>query len=78
MTVAFVVNATPTAARQVAGLRGPRRKAYVAFEQQLGIRGGLALDYPLTGDDPLPRLCVRHLRGSDRAVALRAHRGARS
>lgn len=27
-----------------------------------------ALGYRLTGPDPLPRLCVKHLRGQDRVV----------
>jgi len=66
--VPYSVRGTPTADHQIAGLRGARRKAYDQFEQTLARAGCLALDYRLTGEDPLPRLCVKHLRGSDRAV----------
>jgi hypothetical protein len=54
--------------RQIAGLRGPRRKAYNEFEHALALHGCAALGYRLTGDDPLPNLCVKHLRGNDRVV----------
>jgi len=60
--------ATPVAERQIRGLRGPRRRAYEQFEQHLAATGCAALGYRLTGCDPLPRLCVKHLRGSDRVV----------
>ncbi len=64
----YSVRATPVAERQIAGLRGARRKAYYQFEQALARGGCSALDYRLTGADPLPSLCAKHLRGSDRAV----------
>lgn len=56
--------------RQIAALRGARLRAYRAFEQELADRGCAALAYRLTGDEPLPSLCVKHLRGSDRAVVV--------
>lgn len=64
----YTVRSTRVADRQIAGLRGPRRKAYVEFEQALARQGCAALSYRLTGDDPLPSLCVKHLRGNDRVV----------
>lgn len=64
----YSVRATPVAERQIAGLRGARRKAYDQFEQALAQTGCAALDYRLTGADPLPSLCAKHLRGRDRAV----------
>jgi len=66
--VPYSVRATLVAERQIAGLRGARRKAYDQFEQALFSGGCSALDYRLTGADPLPSLCVKHLRGNDRAV----------
>ena len=60
--------ATPVAERQIRGLRGPRRRAYEQFEQALAATGCAALGYRLTGEDPLPQLCVKHLRGADRVV----------
>lgn len=62
------VRATPTANQQIAGLRGARSKRYEEFERDLAARGCAALGYRLTGDEPLPSLCVRHLRGKDRVV----------
>ena len=64
----YVVWQTRVAERQVRGLRGARAAAYVRFEQTLAERGCAALAYRLTGRDPLPRICVQHLRGSDRAL----------
>lgn len=64
----YSVRATLVADRQIAGLRGARRRAYDQFEQALARGGCLALDYRLTGADPLPRPCCKHLRGRDRAV----------
>lgn len=63
-----VVRSTPIADRQIAALRGVRRRAYLSFEQDLARRGCAALGYRLTGDEPLSSLCVKHLRGTDRAV----------
>lgn len=65
----WTVRATPVAQRQVARLRGPRRKAFDSFVARLGSEGCKALDYRLSGTDQLlPRLCVKHLRGNDRAL----------
>jgi hypothetical protein len=50
-----------------AGLRGPNRKAYDEFLDDLARRGCEALGYRLTGE-LIERLCVRHVRGSIRAV----------
>ena len=66
--MAYEVTSTPTAQRQVAGLRGPRRKALDTFVTLLANEGFRALAYRLTGEEPLPRLCVQHLRGNDRVV----------
>ena len=64
----YEVKATSIAARQISALRGPRRKAFEAFVTALSVEGCNALGYRLTGAEPLPRLCVKHLRGSDRVV----------
>jgi len=66
--VTYSVRGTLVAERQIAVLRGARRKAYDRFERALARDGCTALDYRLTGADPLPSLCAKHLRGSDRAV----------
>jgi hypothetical protein len=66
--VPYEVKATPIAARQIAALRGPRRKAFETFVRALAVEGCTALGYRLTGAEPLPQLCVKHLRGSDRVV----------
>ena len=59
---------TPIAATQAAGLRGRAKRAYDAFLDDLAARGCAALAYRLTGPDPLPHLCVKHLRAQDRVV----------
>lgn len=64
----YEVKATPIAVKQIAALRGPRRKAFEAFVRALSVEGCKALGYRLTGAEPLPHLCVKHLRGSDRVV----------
>ncbi len=64
----YEVKATPVAQRQIARLRGPRRKAFDAFVSMLANEGSRALAYRLTGHEPLPRLCVQHLRAKDRVV----------
>ena len=64
----YEVKATPIAVKQIAALRGPRRNALEAFVEELSVQGCKALGYRLTGAEPLPQLCVKHLRGSDRAV----------
>lgn len=62
------VKDTPIAQRQIAGLRGARRKAFDAFVTTLSNEGCRALAYRLTGEEPLPCMCVQHLRGKDRVV----------
>jgi hypothetical protein len=62
------VQITPVAQRQVAGLRGPARKAFDTFVADLANRGCAALGYRLSGSDQLEHICVRHLRGLWRAV----------
>ena len=64
----YEVKATPVAQRQLAGLRGLRRKALDAFVATLVNEGCHALAYRLSGHEPLPRLCVQHLRAKDRVV----------
>lgn len=59
---------TLLAGAQASTLRGPARKAYEAFLDDLAHRGCAALGYRVTGPEPLPRLCVKHLRGADRVV----------
>ncbi|MBW4715949.1 hypothetical protein [Saccharothrix obliqua] len=59
---------TPVAGAQAASLRGPARQAYERFLDELAHSGCAALGYRVTGPDPLPRLCVKHLRGTDRVV----------
>jgi len=66
--LSYEVKATPVAQRQIAGLRGVRRKAFDAFVTTLVHEGCRALAYRLTGNEPLPRLCVQHLRANDRVV----------
>ena len=56
------------ATMQAAGLRGPARRVYEAFLDDLAAQGCAAMGYRLTGPDPLPRLCVKHLRAQDRVV----------
>lgn len=64
------VRITPVAERQVAGLRGPTKKAFNAFAADLARRGCAALGYRLSGSDVLERICVKHLRGARRAVVV--------
>ncbi|MEU5694270.1 hypothetical protein [Actinosynnema sp. NPDC020468] len=59
---------TPVATLQSAGLRGQARVAYDRFLDELSHSGCAALGYRITGPEPLPRLCVKHLRGPDRVV----------
>lgn len=59
---------THTASTQAAGLRGRARIAYERFLDELAHSGCAALGYRVTGPEPLPRLCVKHLRGADRVV----------
>ncbi|MFI6449957.1 hypothetical protein ACIBF6_00235 [Streptosporangium amethystogenes] len=56
------------AERQAEILRGADLKAFVAFVNDLEARGCMALGYRLTGEIPVSRLCVKHLRGAIRVV----------
>lgn len=56
------------AAREVSRLRGEARKAYEVFLREIEHAGCRALGYRVTGPEPLPRVCVKHLWGRDRAV----------
>jgi hypothetical protein len=64
------VRITPAAQRQVAGLRGPTKKAFETFAGDVAHRGCAALGYRLSGSDVLEHICVRHLRGLWRAVVV--------
>jgi hypothetical protein len=66
--VPYEVLETPVAAVQVDALRGPRKRTYSAFLLELAVNGCAAMSYRLAGPEPLPRLCVRHLRRADRVV----------
>ena len=70
------VTETRLATSQAAGLRGPARKAYETFLDDLANRGCAALGYRVTGPEPLPRLCVKHLRGNDRVVVAFENRSS--
>ncbi|MEV4381893.1 hypothetical protein [Streptosporangium sp. NPDC049644] len=56
------------AEKQAETLRGADLKAFVAFVNDLEARGCMALGYRLTGEIPVSRLCVKHLRGAMRVV----------
>lgn len=64
----YEVKATAIAVRQIAELRGARRRAYERFEQDLARQGCKALSYRLTGGPLLASFCVKHLYGTDRAL----------
>ena len=71
------VNETRLAEAQAKAMRGSARKAYDAFLDDLAASGCLALGYRMTGPSLIERLCVKHLRGNDRAiVAFTADRTA--
>jgi len=61
------VRQTLLAGNRVAGLRGPNRKAYDAFLDELAHTGCHALGYRLTGP-VVEHLCVKHVRGALRAI----------
>ena len=62
------VRETRTATRQADALRGRTKRTYDRFLDDLAAAGCGALGYRLTGPDPLPRLCVKHLYGEERVV----------
>ena len=70
-----VLATTATANAQANGLRGRARVAYERFLDELAHSGCAALGYRVTGPEPLPRLCVKHLRGADRNSSHAKERG---
>ncbi|MEU4229221.1 hypothetical protein AB0F17_33425 [Nonomuraea sp. NPDC026600] len=56
------------AEKQAETLRGADLRAFVAFVSDLEVRGCAALGYRLTGEIPVSRLCVKHLRDATRVV----------
>lgn len=62
------VLATPRADQQIGSLSRKQAKTFDAFLNDLAARGCQALAYRLTGEAPIDRLCVKHLRGSLRVV----------
>lgn len=66
MTVEVI--ATPRAQRQIAGLDRRHARAFEGFLDDLAARGCKALGYRLSGPTPVDHMCVKHLRGTLRAV----------
>jgi hypothetical protein len=65
---------TERAAQQASQLRKNERKSYDRFLLTLRARGCASLNYRLSGDDLLSKICVAHLSGSLRVVvAFSAH-----
>ena len=60
--------ATSRAEQQIATLSRTHAKALDVFIDELGPNGCRALGYRLTGQTPLDRICVKHLRDNLRAV----------
>ncbi|WP_433370890.1 hypothetical protein [Streptosporangium sp. CA-115845] len=56
------------AEKQGETLRGADLRAFVTSIGELEARGCAALGYRLTGEIPVSRLCVKHLRGAMRVV----------
>lgn len=62
------------AAQQVSNLRKKERRSYDQFLVTLRAQGCAALNYRLSGDDLLTKICVAHLAGPLRVVvAFSAH-----
>jgi hypothetical protein len=59
---------TERAAQQVGQLRRKERRSYDQFLLDLRARGCAALNYRLTGDDLLSKVCVAHLAGALRVI----------
>jgi hypothetical protein len=73
MPVATDTQITERAAQQVALLRKKERRSYDQFLLALRAKGCASLNYRLSGDDLLSRICVAHLAGALRvAVAFLA------
>jgi hypothetical protein len=62
------VIATPRAEQQIAGLDRAHARAFGEFLDDLAARGCKALGYRLSGPAPVDHMCVKHLRGTLRAV----------
>jgi hypothetical protein len=60
---------TERAAQQVDQLRNKERRSYDQFLLALRAQGCASLNYRLSGDDLLSRICVAHLAGALRVVA---------
>ncbi|WP_156727549.1 hypothetical protein [Streptomyces apocyni] len=72
--MAVEVVMTVLADRQRADLRGPKRRKFERFLDDLAARGCTALGYRLAGDGLLEHLCVKHIHSSLRAVvAFESH-----
>jgi hypothetical protein len=68
---------TERAAQQVGRLHKKERRSYDQFLLELRARGCVSLNYRLSGDDLLSRICVAHLAGALRVVvAFSAHNAA--
>lgn len=59
---------TDQAAQQVAQLRKKQRRSYDQFLLALRAQGCASLNYRLSGDNLLSRICVAHLSGALRVV----------
>lgn len=71
------VQFTDRADQQAHALNKKQREQVAALIRQLRSQGCAALDYRLTGDTPVERLCVKHLGRNLRAVvAFRSPREA--
>jgi hypothetical protein len=66
--VATSVLITERAAQQVGALRKKARRSYDQFLQALRAHGCASLNYRLSGDDLLSKICVAHLSGALRVV----------
>jgi hypothetical protein len=62
------VLSTPRADQQIQSLTRRSAKTFDDFLNDLAARGCQALAYRLTGETPIDRICVKHLRGSLRVV----------
>jgi len=68
---------TERAAQQISQLHKKERRSYDQFLLALRAHGCASLNYRLSGDDLLSRICVAHLAGSLRVVvAFSAHNDA--
>jgi len=59
---------TSRADQQIASFTRRNTKTFDGFLDDLAARGSQALAYRLSGASPIDHICVRHLRGSLRAV----------